>query len=252
MKIGIFDISENDIYVSSKPNVTIYFQGCPLNCIWCHNPEGKSFDIKDNRRKKTPYYPKEYTMEQIIDLIQKYQALINPIGGYIVFSGGEPLAHFNFLIQLADKIVTSNIILDTSGYLEPNSFVQLADKYELYLFDIKLLDDEKHIRYTGVSNKSILQNINYLMQKEKSLKIRIPIIPGINDTLNAFSLLYDYLSKIDKRYKIEMLKFNGYMISKYKFLDYQLLYKQYKSVSNDFSIFQNMQASFEVLEVGNE
>ena len=93
---------------------------------------------------------------------------------------------------------------------------------------------------------------NYLMQKEKSLKIRIPIIPGINDTLNAFSLLYDYLSKIDKRYKIEMLKFNGYMISKYKFLDYQLLYKQYKSVSNDFSIFQNMQASFEVLEVGNE
>lgn len=105
-------------------------------------------------------------------------------GGGMTVSGGEPLLQFEFLCQLLNSAHNNGIhtCVETSGYADIAQFEALRNLVDLYLFDIKLLDEETHIRYTGVSNKRILENLDFLCMHRHPVILRCPIIPGINDT----------------------------------------------------------------------
>jgi len=102
--------------------------------------------------------------------------------GGVTFSGGEPLAQPEFLMEALDRLSSLHRAIETSGYSDKEVFRQVIDRTDYIIMDIKMIDEEKHLYYTGVSNKKILSNLNILKDSGKPFRIRIPMIPGVNDS----------------------------------------------------------------------
>ena len=105
-------------------------------------------------------------------------------GGGLTVSGGEPMLQFPFLEALLGEAKTLGlyICLETSGFARKELFARIAGNVDLFLYDIKHINDEKHKKYTGVSNQIILDNLDYLYRMGAKIRLRCPLIPGVNDT----------------------------------------------------------------------
>jgi len=138
-------------------------QKCPTNALAV---VGKGLDVKE-----------------VMKEIDKDSAFYDESGGGITISGGEPLMQIDFLNALLAECKKESIhtAIDTSGYAPRGAIEKIKDKVNLFLYDIKMMDDKKHRKYTGVSNKRILENFKILAENGSNLFIRIPIVPGIND-----------------------------------------------------------------------
>lgn len=123
------------------------------------------------------------TVEEIMKEIEKDQVFYQESGGGVTFSGGEPLLQPSFLKSLlaACKSKGLHTAVDTSGYAAWETIESILDLVDLFLYDIKHLDEEKHKKYTGVSNRIILENLKKLALVHSHIWIRVPVIPGIND-----------------------------------------------------------------------
>lgn len=123
------------------------------------------------------------TVEQIMVEIKREVLLMDNSNGGVTFSGGEPLLHHKFLIQLLDACGKEGIhrCIDTAGFADQKVLLEVASKSEHFLYDLKMMDDKKHKEWTGVSNKKILENLKALAETGVDLNIRIPLIKGVND-----------------------------------------------------------------------
>ena len=123
------------------------------------------------------------TVEQVMVEIKREVLLMDNSKGGVTFSGGEPLLHHKFLIQLLDACGEEGIhrCIDTAGFVDKNILLEVASKSEHFLYDLKMMDDEKHKEWTGVSNKKILENLIALAETGVDMNIRIPLIKGVND-----------------------------------------------------------------------
>ena len=192
--------------------ITIFLQGCPLDCWWCHNPESKSFcnqNANDENLRMTP--------EQLMTEIRKELVFMEESNGGVTFSGGEPFMQPGFLSKMlslckAEEIHTT---VDTSGLVNQDVFNSLFLEPDLYLFDIKLIDPAKHKKYTGVSNSQILQNLKMLVDHKKEVNIRFPLIPGVNDTLENLNGVKKLMIQHHLK-KINILPFHRIAEAKYK------------------------------------
>jgi pyruvate formate lyase activating enzyme len=115
--------------------------------------------------------------------VEKDRAFYARSGGGVTFSGGEPLLQPRFLSELADALRARGLrtALDTSGLAEWGSLESVARKVDLVLYDLKLMDDAGHREYTGASNRVILENLRRLSTLVRSIRVRIPLVPGVND-----------------------------------------------------------------------
>ncbi len=122
------------------------------------------------------------SIEDILNIITKERIHFDNSGGGVTFSGGEPLMHHKFLIELLDACGEEGIhrTVDTSGYASAEILLEVAKRTDHFLYDLKLMDSEKHKQYTGVSNKRILSNLVLLAETGASINIRIPLIKGVN------------------------------------------------------------------------
>jgi len=122
-------------------------------------------------------------MKEVINEIGKDSAFYDESGGGITISGGEPLMQIDFLNALLDecKKKSIHIAVDTSGYAPRSAIEKIKDKVDLFLYDIKMIDDKKHRKYTGASNKQILENFKILAKNGSDVFVRFPVVPGIND-----------------------------------------------------------------------
>ena len=123
------------------------------------------------------------TVEEVMVEIKKEVLLMDNSKGGVTFSGGEPLLHHKYLIQLLDACGEEGIhrCIDTAGFVDKNILLEVASKSEHFLYDLKMMDDEKHKEWTGVSNKKILENLIALAETGVDMNIRIPLIKGVND-----------------------------------------------------------------------
>ena len=252
----VFSIEEFSVFDGPGIRTTVFLKGCPLSCAWCHNPEGQSFSNSiirsDNgclgcgeclRRGETVagkitfteesiagcprnllrYCAKSYTAEGLVAHLSKNFAILNSSGGGITFSGGEPLANSEFLLECLE--LTSgkvNRAVQTCGFASPKIFKKVFEACDYMLFDLKLASGAQHKRYTGVSNESILHNFATLAGSGKKFVVRTPMIPCVTDTEENIRGIAEILVKNGVKY-IELLPYNKLAGAKYPLVDREYL-----------------------------
>ncbi len=160
---------------------------------------------------------KGYTLEQVVSEVLKDRTFYDSSGGGVTLSGGEPLQQWTFALALVKALKKEkiHITLDTSGHeqwahLEP--FLGLVD---LYLYDVKHMDPDRHRRWTGVDNLRILDNLERLMDQGEKIWIRLPLIPGINDQEDHLHDLAAFVSRGQGVDKVCLLPYHGFAAGKY-------------------------------------
>ncbi len=229
MKEGIiFDIKRYAIHDGPGIRMTVFLKGCPLRCWWCHNPESQSPQPEICLKKapldaKPPLIEKEIvgklvTVEQVMAEIDKEIVFFDESGGGVTFSGGEPLMQTQFLAALLDECRANEIhtALDTSGYAMPELFNSIIDKVDLFLYDLKLMNDRQHRKYSGVPNHYVNKNLQMLSDKGKKFIIRFPVIPSITDTAENLRQVKKFLSTFESMEKIDLLPYHIIANNKYE------------------------------------
>ena len=226
IKALLFDIKRYAINDGPGIRTTLFMKGCPLHCVWCHNPEswnprpqilykkskcigcqtcveacpqhllqltpngivmGAGCTLCDKCVEECPTTAleqcgREWTMEELMAEVEKERDIMTDSGGGVTLCGGEPLMHPDAALAILKELGRRGFhrTVDTTLYASKEVVEAVADNCELLLVDLKLMDSEKHRRYTGVPNELILQNIRYLAERGSQFLIRIPLIEGIN------------------------------------------------------------------------
>lgn len=237
----LFDIQRGSYVDGPGIRTTVFFKGCNLRCLWCHNPESQSparqMLYYQNRctgcgkcravcptpeqctlcGKCTLFCPhdakeicgREYTAIEVMQEIEKDLAYYQT-GGGVTFSGGECMLQVEFLTALARRCKESGIhtAIDTAGHVPWDSFQQVLPYTDLVLYDIKCITPEKHMAGTGVSNDRILTNLRRLAEETTvPICIRIPLVPGFNDDADEMERVADFLSTI-RHNTVEILPYH--------------------------------------------
>ena len=233
VKGTIFDIQRNALNDGPGIRTTVFMKGCPLRCVWCHNPEARSskpqlsfseadcqncftcittcrndvhqvindehyvnFDrceadgycVKNCPFNAVEVIGKNMSVEEVMEIVLKDIAFYDKSEGGLTISGGEPMSQFNFISELLKEAKENKIhtCLDTSGYAKPGKFEEILPLVDLFLFDYKETDPNRHHEFTGVNQQLILKNLDLLYQHKKEVLLRCPIIPGYNDSETHF------------------------------------------------------------------
>jgi pyruvate formate lyase activating enzyme len=217
----IFDVRRFCIHDGPGIRTTVFFKGCPLDCWWCHNPEGRSASIETFRLRNPgdhAYAPNRVrqstigftvTVNEVVCEVMRDEPFYDQSGG-VTFSGGEPMAQIDFLDQLLDAFTRNSIhcTIDTCGYAPLADFERIYDRVNLFLFDLKLMHPEAHRKYTGVSNEIILTNLARLAEKGSKVEIRLPLIPNITDTQGNLEAVVSFLGPLQSIHRISLLPYN--------------------------------------------
>ena len=255
-KAILFDIQRSSIHDGPGIRTTVFFKGCPLKCLWCHNPESNEHSqqlfffydkcthcgicvqvCKNNvhqliSSKHTIDYNAcdlcgkcveecnstalkiigtEMTVDEIMDIVVADIDFYKNSNGGITLSGGEPLMHFPFAMELLKrcKDIGINTCIETSGFISSEKFTQILPYVDTLLFDYKITGSEDHKKYTGVTNELILNNLDLAYQFGTPLILRCPIIMGINDTIEHFRGIRALDEKYPNLYGIELLPYHS-------------------------------------------
>ena len=190
--------------------VVIFMQGCPLRCLFCHNPD--TWDKKSNYKVES---------DEIVNIVRKYRSYIEDNGG-ITLSGGEPLFQSQFTLDILKKCKKAGIhtALDTSGTGYDKDILDDILKYtDLILLDIKALNKTSYKKMTGKSIDDFEYFVKALNKANKKVWIRQVIIPSINDNEKYIKSFKKYISKINNIERIDLLPYHTMGVSKYKKLN---------------------------------
>ena len=237
----ITDVKRFAVHDGDGIRTTVFFKGCPLKCLWCHNPEGlsplaqeafyKHKCIGCGECKKEGFMPdnclgearvlygKEVTVEELLPQLLEDRDFYESSGGGVTLSGGECLIQADFCAELLKELKKEGIhtAVDTCGFVSKESLDKVIPYTDVFLYDIKAYDEDVHIRCTGQSNKIILENLLYLDSLGKNIEIRIPYVPEYNsDQIEKIAILLSELKHITK---IRVLPYHNYAGSKYKALN---------------------------------
>lgn len=186
----------------------LFLSNCPLRCKYCHNPD--TWACKG----------KEYSVDDIVNEILKYKNYYK--NGGVTISGGEPLLQIDFVIEIFKKLKKYNMhtAIDTSGSTfnvnQIEKFDELNKYTDLYLLDIKEIDEKKHIELTGKSNKNILEFAQYLSKNNKKVWIRHVIVPTINLDKEDLIKTKEFIDTLNNVERVDVLPYHTLGVHKYK------------------------------------
>jgi pyruvate formate lyase activating enzyme len=224
----IFDIKRFAVHDGPGVRTTVFFKGCPLKCAWCHNPESiEPYQELMPRERRVgnvviadcEQVGYDITVDELFAEILKDRVFMEESGGGVSFSGGEPLMQPEFLHQILIRCRDAglNTVVDTSGFAATSTFEKIAPLTNLFLYDLKLMDEKHHQRYTGVSNIIILKNLEWLLANNHQVRVRIPVIPDITATHDNLQAIANYLDGIGFSFdKVDLLPFHATAEHKYE------------------------------------
>jgi pyruvate formate lyase activating enzyme len=222
----IFRIKKYAIHDGPGIRTTIFLKGCPLDCWWCHNPEGKApepqaIKTEDSVSSRKEVVGKKISVGELMNEIEKDIIFYDESAGGVTFSGGEPLYQAPFLLAMLEACRARDIhtAVDTSGYAPAETFVAICNLVDIVLFDLKLMDEDRHRRYTGVSNKKILKNLTTLSGSKTQHRIRFPLIPGVTDTDENVTSAAEFVRALGAVTHIDILPMHRIADNKYTRLD---------------------------------
>ena len=256
----VFNIQRYCLHDGEGIRTTVFFKGCPLRCIWCHNPEGLSskVSLSYNRDKCTlcgrctvlcsereitegklsfdrskcikcgkcvdgclyganELIGKEMSVDDVIATVLKDKIYYKTSGGGMTLSGGEPSMQADFALGLIEKARDNGIssFVETCGIGDRSFYEKALELSAGFLFDIKCMDPVRHKELTGVSNERILSNLLYLFENGADVTLRLPMIPGINDSDEDISALCSFLSLHKGKYrKAEIMPYHSFGAAK--------------------------------------
>jgi len=217
----VFNVQRYSLHDGPGIRTTVFLKGCPARCLWCHNPESQAFGpevIRVETRCAScgtcatvcPHGApppgsgrctacgacveacptgarelagRETTADEVMAEVARDRIFFQDSGGGVTFSGGEPLAQIEFLRALLQAARGHGLhtAVDTCGFAPREDLLSLVPLVDLFLFDVKLLDDARHRELTGLPTGPILDNLRALVQAHPSVWVRVPIIPGHTD-----------------------------------------------------------------------
>ena len=215
---------------------TFFVKGCPLKCVWCHNPESITTERQTARfrhlcrrcakctmdeatcpTKALKFYGKAMSTGDIVAKAMEDKAFYGESGGGVTLSGGEPLFFWEWAAELfkAFKSKGLHTCLDTSLYAPPAAIDALLPLTDMWLADYKADDDARHVKYTGVSNRVIKKNLERLLAAKAKIEVRCLVVPGCTDG-DDIAARHRYLNSVGIPEKsIVDLEYNDYARSKY-------------------------------------
>lgn len=237
----ISGIKRMEIHDGDGLRTTVFFKGCPLRCLWCHNPESLSFarQIAFWRHKciscgtcagarneqaaahcpvnAMEVFGHEYTVEELAGILMQ-DAPFFQYGGGITLSGGECLAQPEFAVSLAKRLHSEGIsvYIDTCGFVKRETLAAILPYTDTFLYDLKAVDAETHKRCTGQDNRLILENLQFLSSAGGRIEIRYPLVMGYNDSECA--AIGAFLRDLPGITKIKVLQYHRYSASRYEAL----------------------------------
>jgi pyruvate formate lyase activating enzyme len=160
---------------------------------------------------------REATVEEVMAEVERDLAFYEQSGGGVTFSGGEPLMQIEFLDALLRESRRRKIrtALDTCGYAPWESIERVRGMVDLFLYDIKIVDDARHRELTGVSNEPILDNLRALSRHGHDIRLRFPVIPGINDDEKSVRAIGALASSLPALIGIDIIPYNRLGTEKY-------------------------------------
>ncbi len=163
---------------------------------------------------------KVMSVEEVLNIVKKDSLFYRNSGGGVTVCGGEPLAQAAFVLELCRKLqeVAIHCVLDTCGYGKWKDLKQILEYTDLVFWDIKCMDDAKHKEWTGVGNAKILENLKRTAQLGKDIEIRLPLIPGYNDSYADMEAVTKFVVELGIK-KLDILPYHNLGAGKYKALD---------------------------------
>ena len=262
MKGIIFDIKEFTVHDGPGSRITVFLKGCPLRCKWCHNPEGLKIE-KQLMYKSTfcshcgrcmepcvhaecqPFgrcihacvngcltvAGEDITSEELAKRLFKHADILSLMGGGVTFSGGEPMLQADFICHVTRKLGNMHKAIQTSGFVDLETYQRVISHMDYIMQDIKLADEDLHIKYTGVSNQKILRNIEWLKESGKEFVFRVPLIPDITDTEANLKAIAEIVGDC----RTELMPYNEFAGAKYSMMGMEYTLNAEKNRAEDFT-----------------
>ena len=240
----IFDIKEFSLNDGKGIRTTIFMKGCPLSCVWCHNPEGLSgkreLYVKKGSctgcglclkpcghedckpfgrclhicpRDLVSVAGEEWEAEDLAKRLLSQADFLSSVGGGVTFSGGEPLLQHGFVGEVLSMLEGRlHRAVETSGYADGEIFERIISRCDFVYMDLKLLDGEKHKKLCGVDNEKILKNAEMLKRSGVEYVFRVPLVPGVTDTEENQRAIAEFVGDSP----VELLPYNRLAPAKYE------------------------------------
>ena len=236
MKAKIFEIKRFAVHDGDGIRTTVFFKGCPLRCVWCHNPEGISPQIEEayykhkcigcGECKKEDFreenclaavrviYGREITVSELLPLLLEDRDFYENSSGGVTLSGGECLAQAEFSIAFSKALFERGISvnIDTCGFVKREVLERILPFVDTFLYDIKAFDEDTHKRLTRQSNTMILENLRVLASKGARIEIRYPLVVGYNDM--DVEKTANFIAPLPIK-KIKVLQYHSFAGSRY-------------------------------------
>ena len=196
----VFDVEHFATKEGPGIRTAVFLKGCPLRCMWCHNPE--SWNAKIETYPDGTVIGRERSVGDVLEEVARDKAFYDASGGGLTVSGGEPLFRGQFVRELFARAKAAGIstAIETSGYAAELHVRELMKVTDLWLYDIKGMDPAKHKEHTGIDTAAIHRNLRMLDANGAKIILRCPMIPGVNDfpeNLSALAKLADELKNVE-------------------------------------------------------
>lgn len=231
----IFDIQHFSVNDGPGIRTTVFFKGCPLRCLWCHNPESYIADTQIMFHEEhcvqcgmcktdislcptgaKKLVGRNVTVDEVLADVLEDTHFYESSGGGLTLSGGEPMAQPAFALALAKaaKEKGLHVCMETSGFCNAKSLKEIQPFIDLFLYDYKATGDEDHLAFTGVSQELILQNLFMLDGLGADIILRCPMIPEHNITEAHVKGIIDVVSTLKHLLEIHLEPYHNIGVSK--------------------------------------